>query len=338
LVLNLVEDLIDAAALPGGKTTVSGKLNFGLFEIGGSKDSPAPVTAPTTVHEAVRLLRAALDKWNSGNPNKMPVVVIDEFDLLGSTDDRHFFGDLIKQIGDQSLPTHLIFGGVSHSLHDLLEGHGSAHRYLESVELERLALGACMDILRTAGKALGVRFHEDHLFRIAQISDGFPYYVHLIGSSILWERFDDPNSDQEITQKYYEAGLQKAVESCDANLRHLYEKATRKYTEGYDHILWAAVANTQLQRRSSDIFDDYVRIERVLHKQHDYMPDRQAFNNKMNRLKTDTHGNVLVGTRQGWYEFRLPILRGYCRLVARQAGIDLGEEYSVSKPFRPAQA
>lgn len=338
LVLNLVEDLISAAAIPGGKSTISGKLNLGLFELGGSKDSGSPVPAPTTVNEAVRLLRAALDKWNQGNPNKMPVVVIDEFDLLGSTDDRHFFGDLIKQIGDQGLPIHLIFGGVSHSLQDLLEGHGSAHRYLESVELERLALEACMNILKTAGTALGARFHDDHLFRIAQISDGFPYYVHLIGSSILWEKFDDSQSTADVTQRYYEAGLQKAVESCDANLRHLYEKATRKYTEGYDRILWAAVANSQLQRRSSDIFDDYVRIERTLHNQHDYMPDRQAFNNKMNRLKTDTHGNVLVGTRQGWYEFRIPILRGYCRLVARQSGLYLGEEYSVSKPFKTVDA
>jgi hypothetical protein len=111
-----------------------------------------------------------------------------------------------------------------------------------------------------------------------------------------------------VSQSCYENGLKKAVESCDASLRHL----------------WAAVSNTQLQRRSADIFDDYAHNERSLRKDPDYMPDRQAFNNKMNRLKTETHGSVLLGTRQGWYEFRLPILRGYCRLMAREAGLNLG--------------
>lgn len=334
LIVNMVEDLLNPGALPGSKKSVSGKLTLPFVELsGGAESGGTSLPAPTNIHEAVRLLRAALDRWNKGQPSRMPVVVVDEFDLLGTTEDRHFFGDLIKQIGDQQIPLHLVFCGVSHSLHDLLEGHASAHRYIESIELERLYLDASMNILRTAGVALGGRFHEDHLFRIAQISDGFPYYVHLIGAAILWEKFEDPNSSEEVSSVHYEVGLQKAVESCDANLRHLYEKATRKYTEGYDHILWAAAAHSQLQRRSADIFDDYVRIERTLRKQHDFSPDKQEFYQKINRLKSDTHGSVLLGTRQGWYEFQVPILRGYCRLMAKQSGVDLGDEYAVSRPF-----
>jgi len=53
-----------------------------------------------------------------------------------------------------------------------------------------------------------------------------------------------------------------------------------------------------------------------------------VFNNRLNPLKEKAHGEVLIGTRQGWYEFNEPMLRGLCRLRAlTKFGLDLGREY-----------
>ena len=46
----------------------------------------------------------------------------------------------------------------------------------------------------------------------------------------------------------------------------------------------------------------------------------------MGALKKESHGAVLIGTRAGWYEFDEPLLRGYCRLMAKKSGIDVGPE------------
>jgi hypothetical protein len=47
----------------------------------------------------------------------------------------------------------------------------------------------------------------------------------------------------------------------------------------------------------------------------------------MNYLKQPSHGEILIGSRQGWYELREPILRGYIRLRAEAEGIELAQEH-----------
>jgi hypothetical protein len=45
------------------------------------------------------------------------------------------FAELIKQLSDRGVPVALIFCGIGDSVAELLEGHHSAHRYLEGVRL-----------------------------------------------------------------------------------------------------------------------------------------------------------------------------------------------------------
>ena len=63
------------------------------------------------------------------------IVVIDEFEALPTTEDRHLFAELVKQLSDRGVPVALIFCGIGRSLDDLLHGHNSAHRYIAEVEL-----------------------------------------------------------------------------------------------------------------------------------------------------------------------------------------------------------
>jgi hypothetical protein len=51
----------------------------------------------------------------------------------------------------------------------------------------------------------------------------------------------------------------------------------------------------------------------------------------MNNMKSDTHGEILIGTRAGWYEFREKMMRGYARLLATQEHVDLAAESPFSQ-------
>jgi hypothetical protein len=53
---------------------------------------------------------------------------------------------------------------------------------------------------------------------------------------------------------------------------------------------------------------------------------KTQFSNRLNRLKTERHGQIIVGRGAGWYEFRENIVRGYVRLRAENEGIQLGVE------------
>jgi uncharacterized protein len=305
-------------------TSKGGKLY--IFE--GSKQHEIEmgnVPLPESVNEAVALLEYARDVVG-----KTIVVVVDEFDRITSADERAMFGDLIKQLGDQSVDVKLIFCGVGRSLDDLLAGHESCFRYIEGVELERLGISPSIEIIGAAAKALRVDIDDGYRYRIAQVSDGFPHYVHLIGQRMFWNYFtDEERVGSEIRSKHFEEAILQATESVEPHLRSLYAQATEKYanSDDYELTLWAAASHPDLRRKATDIYDAYCVICNELKRP---SLDRNTFNNRLNPLKDKAHGEVLVGTRQGWYEFREPMLRGLCRLRAMaKHKLNLGKEYYV---------
>lgn len=110
----------------------------------------------------------------------------------------------------------------------------------------------------------------------------------------------------------------------DMKLRGPYEKATQKYNNDYETILWAAADGHELRRRSTDIFVSYERIMRD--RDEDALP-RSRFNQRINALKKESHAAILTGTRAGWYEFSEMMIRGYVRLRAEIKGVELDDDH-----------
>lgn len=275
---------------------------------------------PTSVNEAVALLDFA-GRVNS----KHPIAIIDEFERIEDPRQRALFGDLLKQIGDQGAGLKLIFSGVGQSLQEMLAEHDSAYRYVASVSLERLGHGPLLEILQGAADALGMKPDRNHTMRIVQISDGFPHYVHLIGTKLFLRIYRSGLAGRENAAAMYNGALLDAVADVDARLQTSYDKAVKKYLhDHYSYILWAVASRHLLELKSADVYDCYLKIAERAHVE--ALP-RNRFNQRMNRLKTERHGCVLAGTRTGWYRFREPVLRGYCRLQAETQSINLGYDY-----------
>ena len=260
--------------------------------------------------------------------SKQPVIVIDEFERLKNDGERALFADLIKQTGDQAMPFKLIFCGVASSLSELLDAHHSCYRYLVTTELERLPPTPRFEIINGAANAVGVEIEPSSLFRISAISDGFPHYIHLITEKLLWEIFVDENTIRVSRPAHYLAAIRASVLDIEAKLRQTYEKATQKYVEQdqYEAVLWAVADHHELNRRSADIFELYTHITSRL--QTIKPLPRDKFAQRINSLKRPTHGSILKGSRQGWYEFSEPVMRGYVRLRAEERGVQLGADHA----------
>jgi Cdc6-like AAA superfamily ATPase len=127
------------------------------------------------VNDAIYWFKKSLEQSNAE-----AIVIIDEFDLFPVPAEHDSFAILIKQLSDQSVPIKLIFCGIAESLDQLFKGHESAHRYIHAERLERLIPGHCIEICDDASKAVQIDVPTHVKYRIAKISDGFPYYVHLI--------------------------------------------------------------------------------------------------------------------------------------------------------------
>jgi Cdc6-like AAA superfamily ATPase len=292
-----------------------------------------PVAIPNSVDEAINMLSQA-----AGQHSAQPVIVIDEFERLKDDDQRALFADLIKQTGDQSMPFKLIFCGVASSLSELLDAHHSCYRYLVTVELERLLAGPRFEIITGASNTVGVEIESSSLGRISAISDGFPHYVHLITEKLLWEIFSDENTIAISRPSHYLAAIKAAVVDIEAKLKATYEKATQKYAESeqYEAVLWALADHHELSRRSANIFDVY---RHLTDKYKIVTLPRDKFTQRINALKRAAHGSILRGSRQGWYEFSEPVMRGYVRLQAEAQNVELGadhaSEYRGHKRLQP---
>lgn len=321
LIRNACEQLLGTTPvkIDGG---IKGKASLTLPGLNASLESSLTrreVPQLTDLNQAVAVLR-----WCAEQHQAEAVVIFDEFDQLATPDDREAFADFIKQVGDQRIPIKLFFTGIGRALEDLLAAHHSCYRYLANVYLEPLGWDGRLAIIDAAAEALGVAVDQSTRFRIAAISDGFPHYVHLVCEKLFWAAHDDAFQVSTTTPSHYVRALAEAVRDIEPFLKDLYEQATQKYTNDYQEVLWAVADHHELKRRSIDIYQSYSEIMR---QRSTKALDRSKFNQRMNALKNSSHGAILIGSRQGWYELREPILRGYIRLRAENEGIELAKEH-----------
>ena len=275
-----------------------------------------------SINEAALIVDFAARKHSTA-----PVVVIDEFERIKTPEDRMLFADFIKQLGDQSIPLKVIFCGIGSALDELLDSHHSCYRYLMPIQLERLGYDGRLEIIDSARRALHLDMDDTTRFRIATISDGFPHFVHLVCEKLFWKVFEDPLFVKSVSPAHFTLAISSAVQDIEPHLRISYEKATKKYNDDYEEVLWAVADDKLLSRRSIDIFQSY---QRIMTCREGRVPlPRERFNQRMNALKQPTHASILKANRAGWYEFNENIVRGYVRLRAEEKGVEL----EVDHPF-----
>jgi uncharacterized protein len=280
-----------------------------------SRDLRAEVS---TVLDAVEVLRevAALH-------SEKPVVVIDEFDRIEHPETRHAFADLIKHLGDKKINIKFIFTGVGSSLNDLLGAHASAIRQLATIDLPRLSWDGRWDIVLGATDAFRVTVPRDIYVRIAAVSDGFPYYVHLITEKILWRVWEDPHTVTTVTWEHFRGGLKDAIESINAELRRPYELAVTQRSDDYEEVLWSTADGEYLQRFLHGMYISYEHI--IQQREGREKLSFERFGARVRALKEPRNGAILVNesSKAGLYRYRETMLRGYVRMQAEANGIEL---------------
>jgi uncharacterized protein len=271
-----------------------------------------------TVSDAVEVLREVADIHS-----EKPIVVLDEFDRIQDLSTRHVFADLIKHLGDKKINLKFIFTGVSSSLYEILGAHQSAIRQLATIELQRLSWNARWDIACTVAHSFQLILPRDIYIRIAAVSDGFPYYVHLIMEKLMWRVWEHPDEVQTVEWEHYRGGLKDAIESINAELRRPYELAVTQRTDDYEEVLWSTADGELLLRYTNDMFASYEYIMKQRDGRQPLTLDK--FKARIRALRTPRTGEILVSedARRGLYWYRETMLRGYVRMQAEANGVAL---------------
>lgn len=234
-----------------GKTEIQGKVGLPLISVA-MKQTIDRGEAPAigSLNDATEAL-AYVSSCYSG----IPVVVIDEFDRCESDIDKKKFAELIKQFSDQEINVKLIFCGIGESMHSLLGAHYSTGRAITPIELPRLDHESLIKIVTNAVEGFSLSIDHETSSRIAILSDGFPYFAHLVTEKMIWAAFDDERQITKILVEHFGSGVDTVVKSAMALLRETYELATKKYSDSYEEVLWALVDKPTLTRQSSTIYE-----------------------------------------------------------------------------------
>lgn len=278
-------------------------------------------------NEAVRIIKG-FDKVIPDS--KGTVVVIDEVDEL-DPDTRKDLAYFVKQIGDQLIETRFILVGIADNVYQLIGEHSSVPRYLRNVELGPLSPQALMDIVKHAASAVDVSIHNDLLYRIAIIGNGYPHFAHLMGLALLIEAITD-NTDS-VTDAVYRDGVERAVRQSLAELRASYDSAVQRGTDAYRNVLWTIADMDQVDLRTDQIAEHHAELAK---KHHWAAQSETQIGSLLSKFKQAGYGEILMapGKRYGatkpnerryrYHRFRNNLMRGHVRLRAEAEGIQLG--------------
>lgn len=320
VVANIAMHALRASRLKARKEALTGGLTWRFLNVERSveevsRDLHAEVK---TVLDAVEVLREVAVLHS-----EKPIVVLDEFDRIDQPHERHIFADLVKHLGDKKVNLKFIFTGVGSSLEELLGAHPSAIRQFATIGLERLSWDGRWDIVLAAARAFEVDVPRDIYVRIAAVSDGFPYYVHLITEKLLWAAWEDAENVESITWEHYRRGLKDAIDSINAELRRPYELAVTQRTDDYEDVLWSTADGEYLQRFLNDMFASYTYI--MKQREDRVALPLEKYRARVRALRDPKKGAILLDEkgRNGLYRYRETMLRGYVRMQAEANGIEL---------------
>ncbi len=116
--------------------------------------------------------------------NQKFILIIDEFDLITDENEKRLIAETIKALSDRNSDTTIIISGVANSLSDLVMVHNSTIRNLISIEVPRMTDDELSQIIENGSVNLEIEFDKDVKNSIVWLSDGLPYFTHLISECL----------------------------------------------------------------------------------------------------------------------------------------------------------
>jgi Cdc6-like AAA superfamily ATPase len=237
------------------------------------------------------------------------LIILDEFDVIES---KESIGSLIKSLTGPELKFAVC--GVGRDLADLIQDHASVDRLIEQGVLPVKPMGAADSeaIIHRAEElfAGAMKFEQGVASEIAELAQGYPYFVQLIGKQCVHEA--NLRGTHHVDASVLAAVLED-LRSGKAfpNLESAYQRAIGD-SEGRQLLL-----HLLAEQPTEQTFTD--EIGRVSLKQSRQVAEElnvQFIDQLMPRLVEKKYGPVLerVPERQGVYEFVNPVLRQYIRL------------------------
>jgi len=238
------------------------------------------------------------------------IIIIDEFDRISQEDVRMALADTIKILYDHPIRATIILVGVADSIHELIKEDQSLKKAIVLVQIPRMSLNDDNEIINKGLNFLGMKVDPDARNYIQTLSQGRPYYIHLL--FLHASRSALINKTKTISSYHVEVALDKALEQADQSIKNLYYKATsssKKNNISRQVLLACALATTDSLRYFAAV-DVRQPLSAIMKKTYDI----PSYARHLKDFCKDEKGNILqqYGEKHR-YRFRLtdPLMQPY---------------------------
>jgi Cdc6-like AAA superfamily ATPase len=252
--------------------------------------------------------------------NKLPVLIIDEFDRL-TISARKLFPDFIKSLSDHSLSATIILIGVGESIEYLIKDHQSVSRSLIQIQMPRMNLIEVEGVITNGLNRLGMTIEKNTLNKIKLLVKGLPYYAHLIGLNATRSALQ--NNSLNITDENLNEAINIAITDSQHYIMTNYHKAirsSRKENLFADVLLACAYANVNElgEFAAQDLREPMNKITGRNYNIPGYARHLKEF-------CSENHGKILIksGVRKKFrYKFSDPLMQPYVIMQGIIRGIN----------------
>jgi len=222
-------------------------------------------------------------------PNDLPIIVIDEYNLIKGSDAARSMAETIKAVSDAGLNVTIFIVGISDTVGELIEGHASISRCCEEILMPRMHSDEMQALLESRTAKLGMKMHGDAKWKIINLSKGLPAFCHGLGKGAVFAAIDAKRLS--VCENDVDTAIDGILTGSQNTLKADYEFATRsnQARARFRQILTAcALAKTdesgyftakQVQAPLSDILKKPIGID--------------GFNPNLKELASPKRGDVL---------------------------------------------
>jgi len=252
------------------------------------------------------------------------LLILDEYDRVRDAPTHTRLAETLKHFSDADSKTKIIVVGVAETLGQLIGEHESLTRCLAQIKLDRMTPDELGEIVRAGEDRVEVAFQETLRRKIIALSDGFPFYTHLLCRYATEEAgkvlLRNPDAKVVVTETEYRKAIRRAIETAEGALRENYQKAVvtvKRKTEMFKYILWAVAYSEHLEVQVKEIAHNIGLLTGEA-------PRVESLGNYLGPLTKVEKGRVLVRVRQGYYKFTNPLMRAYIRLILDEHNVAAG--------------
>ncbi len=160
----------------------------------------------------------------SGLPNHL-TVIIDEFDRIEHDSMASLLmTDTIKLFSDTNTPCSIVLVGAGQSIESLTAAHESVSRNLDYVLVDPMEPGELAGIIKTGFQMVGMDYENGLDMRIAQLSQGYPHYTHLLGQQAGLKAAE--RGAEKVTGEDLQRAIPESIENAAGGIRVEYDRAT----------------------------------------------------------------------------------------------------------------